>query len=73
MSVDRSLKVSGALERHRNILSRAERIEKLKDEERWQEGDSVLGLPKVSNRKVRAGKKSVETKEDDAEAAVKTE
>ena len=31
MSIDRSLKVKGALTRHRNVLTRAERIEKLKD------------------------------------------
>jgi small basic protein (TIGR04137 family) len=62
MSIDRSLKVRGALERHRNILSRAERIEKLKDEERWKEGDSLFGLPKVAHRKSRAGKKTAEEK-----------
>jgi small basic protein (TIGR04137 family) len=51
MSIDRSLKVKGALSRHRNVLSRAERIEKLKEEDRWSQGDAVLGLPKVANRK----------------------
>ena len=58
MSVDRSLKVTNALERHRNVLTRAERIEALKDEERWTEEQSVLGLPKVAHRKVAAGKKA---------------
>jgi small basic protein (TIGR04137 family) len=58
MSVDRSLKVKGALSRHRNVLTRAERIEQLKDEERWSEGDSLLGLPKVAHRKSHAGRKS---------------
>ncbi|MHC4322616.1 MAG: small basic protein [Planctomycetota bacterium] len=43
MSIDRSLKIKGALSRHRNVLSRAERVEQLKDEERWSEGDSLLG------------------------------
>jgi small basic protein (TIGR04137 family) len=56
MSIDRSLKVKGALSRHRNVLSRGERLEILKEEERWQEGDSVLGLSKVAHRKVAAGK-----------------
>jgi len=27
------------------------------EEERWNDGDTVTGLPKVSNRKVVAGKK----------------
>ena len=56
MSIDRSLKVKGALSRHRNVLSRAERLEILKEEERWSEGDSLLGLPKVAHRKAIKGK-----------------
>jgi small basic protein (TIGR04137 family) len=58
MSIDRSLKVKGALSRHRNVLTRAERILRLKDEEKWTEGDSVLGLPKVAHRKGHAGRKA---------------
>jgi small basic protein (TIGR04137 family) len=60
MSIDRTLKIKGALSRHRNVLSRAERIEKLKDEERWSEDQSVFGLPKVAHRKSHAGKKAKE-------------
>ena len=67
MSIDRSLKIKGALERHRNVLSRAERIEKLKEEERWDEGDSVLGLPKVGHRKTHAGRKDADEKKGDEE------
>jgi len=65
MSLDRSFKIKGALTRHRNVLSRAERIEKLKEEEKWAEGDSVLGLPKVAHRKSHAGRKikEIPTKE----------
>jgi small basic protein (TIGR04137 family) len=58
MSVDPSLKVRNALARHRNVLSRAERIKVLKEEERWTEGDALLGLPKVAHRKSGAGKKA---------------
>lgn len=57
MSIDRSLKIKGALERHRNVLTRAERIDKLIEEERWSEGDPLTGLPKISHRKSHAGKK----------------
>ena len=57
MSIDPSLKIKNALTRHRNVLTRAERIDKLKDEERWSEGDSLLGLPKVAHRKSHAGRK----------------
>ncbi len=70
MSIDRSLKIKGALSRHRNVLSRAERIEQLKDEERWTEEDSLMGLPKVAHRKSHAGKK---TKEEAQAQEVATE
>ena len=75
MSIDRSLKIKGALSRHRNVLSRAERIEQLKDEERWSEGDSLLGLPKVAHRKTHAGRKVKEAPagEGAVEAAVAPE
>jgi len=66
MSIDRTLKIKDALSRHRNVLSRAERIEQLKEEERWNEDDSVIGLPKVAHRKSHSGKKSskAETKQE---------
>ena len=67
MSVDRSLKIKGALRRHRNVLTRAERIEALKEEERWDENESLFGLPKVAHRKSHAGRKS--TKEQVAAEA----
>ena len=57
MSIDRSLRVKSALERHRNVLSRAERVEQLKKDEKWAEDDSVFGLPKVAHRKSHAGRK----------------
>ena len=76
MSVDRSLKIKGALTRHRNVLTRAERIEQLKDEDRWSEGDSLLGLPKVAHRKSHAGRKGKEAPAKEAvtevEAAAET-
>ena len=58
MSIDRSLKIKGALTRHRNVLTRAERVEKLKDEEKWSEDNSLFALPKVAHRKSYAGRKA---------------
>ncbi len=70
MSIDRSLKVKGALDRHRNVLSRAERIEKLQEEQNWEEGQSVFGLTKVAHRKAAVGKKEAkEPKTEETEAA----
>ena len=64
MSLDRSLKSANALVRHRNVLTRAERLERLKEEEKWTEAKSVFNLPKVANRKMEVGGKA-----DKAEAA----
>ena len=60
MSLDRSLKSADSLQRHRNVLSRAERVEKLKAQDRWDEERSVFGLPKVANRKASVGAKTKE-------------
>lgn len=69
MSLDKSLRSHGALERHRNVLSRAERVEALQDEEAWKEGDPVFGLPKVAHRKVTTKRyKPAETEGAEAEA-----
>ena len=56
MSIHRSLKSQNALQRHRNVLSRAERIKTLKDQEKWEDGRSVFGLPKIAHRKVAIAK-----------------
>lgn len=58
MSVDRSLRGKTALSRHRNVLTRAERVDGMKKNDLWKEGMSAIGLPKLGNRKVRASKKS---------------
>ena len=72
MSVHRSLKTRNALERHRNVLSRAERIKALKEHEKWEDGRSVFGLPKVAHRKAAVGgktKKAAAATAEGAEAA----
>ncbi len=69
MSLDRSLKSKSALARHRNVLSRAERLEKLEEEERWKESQSVFGLPKVAHRKTTVGHKDKKSKDEEGEAA----
>ena len=57
MSMDRSLKSKNILVRHRNVLTRAERIEELKEMGRWTDDSSPLHLPKVAHRKVAVGKR----------------
>jgi small basic protein (TIGR04137 family) len=69
MTLDKSLKVSTGSIQNRNVLTRAERIAKLKDAERWKEGDRVLGLPKVRVAKVSLKKKKKAKKAEEGEAA----
>lgn len=70
MSIHRSLAGAGKLKRHRNVLTRAERIDRLKKEERWADEQSVFGLAKVRNIMMRAKKKvKEEAKEEGADAA----
>ena len=57
MSLDRSLKVSAGLTRSRNVLTRAERLAVLMEDERWNVDESVYGLKKVRADKVTSGKK----------------
>jgi small basic protein (TIGR04137 family) len=60
MSIDRSLRSQSSLTRHRNVLSRAERVQLLMESE-WDPSAGVLGLPKVAHRKAKAGRKKAET------------
>lgn len=65
MSIDKTLKSKSSLARHRNVLTRAERIEKLKEVGKWEDGRSPLGLPKVGHRKVTVGKKKSKKKDEE--------
>jgi small basic protein (TIGR04137 family) len=67
VTIDKSLKRKGRLARSRNVLKRGERIAQLKTEERWTEGRSPLGLPKVRVMQSMVGKKKKkkEKAEDD--------
>jgi small basic protein (TIGR04137 family) len=64
MSIDKSLRRKNQLARSRNVLTRGERIKVLQDEERWKEGRSPFGLPKV--RVLKAAKKAKKAKEEEA-------
>lgn len=68
MTMDRTLKVHGGLLRTRSVLTRAERIARLAEEDKFDpEEDSPLGLPKVRVRHSKAGTKS---KKEEKAAAV---
>lgn len=63
MSIHKSLKLKSTMTGTRSVLSRWERLNTLKDQGRWKDGDKVTGLPKVRT-KWRVRKK----KKDDAPA-----
>jgi small basic protein (TIGR04137 family) len=68
MTMDKSLRVRKGASSARGVLSRAERITRLREQDHWQEGRSPLGLPKVRVMKT-AMKKKKKAKEEGAEAA----
>jgi small basic protein (TIGR04137 family) len=68
MTIDKSLRVRRGLARARSVFSRAERLAKLKETERWKDGDSPLGLPKVRVPKLALKKKKVKKKEEEGAA-----
>ena len=69
MTIDKSLKVKAGMLRSRNVLTRAERLEKLQAADRWAAGDNVLGMPKVRVQKLALKKKKKVKKEGEEDAA----
>jgi small basic protein (TIGR04137 family) len=69
MTIDKSLRVKRGMARSRNVLTRAERLAKLKDSDRWSDGDPVLGMPKVRVQKLALKKKKKVKKEEGEEGA----
>ena len=74
MTMDKSLRMRSGMARARSVLTRDERILRLKEADRWQEGStSPYGLPKVRvyklALKVKKKKEKKEGEEGDAAAA----
>jgi small basic protein (TIGR04137 family) len=65
MTMDKSLKVRLGLARARSVLTRGERIERLKTADRWKEGDSPYGLAKVRVYKLAMKKKKKKKEEEE--------
>lgn len=71
MSIHSSLKLKNSLQRTRSVLTRWERIERLKDEGRWEMGDKVTGLPKVRTKFKIRSKKQIKKMEAEKKAEEK--
>ncbi len=65
MTMDKSLRVRRGLIRSRSVLSRAERLTRLQAADRWKEGDSPIGLPKVRVYKLSMKKKKKKKEEEE--------
>jgi small basic protein (TIGR04137 family) len=69
MTIDKSLRVRRGATRNRSVMTRVERIQRLLEADRWKEGDSPLGLPKVRVRKLTMKKKKKKKEDEGAEGA----
>lgn len=69
MTIDKSLKIKAGASKTRNVYTRAERITRLKELEKFNEGDKIYGLPKVRVAKVSLKKKKKVKKEEEGDAA----
>lgn len=69
MSQHPSLRVDSVGSKHRNVLTRLERIKKMQEENKWNDRASVLGLPKFKSMKVKVKKSKGPEEAGDAAAA----
>ena len=71
MTMDKSLRVRKGLVRARSVLTRGERIARLKASDRWSEGDTPFGLDKVRVFKLSLKKKKKKKEEEGEETEKK--
>ncbi|MEX0613257.1 MAG: small basic protein, partial [Pirellulales bacterium] len=69
MTIDKSLRVRRGATRNRSVLTRVERITRLRQADRWKDEDSPLGLPKVRVRKLTMKKKKKKKEEEEGATA----
>ncbi len=55
MSIDKSLKKAASMGRSRNVLTRAERMALLQEDDRWTAASGVYNLPKTKFRRLAPG------------------
>ena len=73
MSIDKSLRRKSGMARNRSVLTRGERIKVLKETDRWTDGRSPYGLPKVRVMKISAKKGAKKEKDAEGEKAAEGE
>lgn len=68
MTIDKSLKTRKGITRARNVLNRAERIERLQQQDRWSDEMGPFSLPKIRVYKVVLKKKKKKKGEEEGAA-----
>ncbi len=68
MSQHPTLRVDSVGVKHRNVLSRLERVKKMQEQNKWQERQTVYNLPKIKSIKIKV-KKTKGPEEGAAEGA----
>ena len=69
MSIHPSLNISEKDKKARSVLKRTERLRNMLEKNKWKEGDSVYGLPKIKAVKLKIKKEKAEKAETTAEGA----
>lgn len=67
MSLDKSLRSKGRLARTRSVYTRDERIKQMQLDDRWTDGQSPFGLPKIRVVRLVVGKKKKKKTAEDAD------
>ena len=69
MSIDKSLKRKSRLARVRSVLTRPERIDQMKANEKWVDGTCPFGIPKTRVIRLVLGKKKKKKVAEGADGA----
>ena len=69
MALHKSLRRSSRLVRQRSVMSREERIMQMRADEKWVDGRSPFGLPKLRVLRQTVGKKKKKEKKEEEEGA----
>jgi small basic protein (TIGR04137 family) len=64
MTIDKSLKVKKGGVANKSVMTRVERINRLKELGKWEDGNAILGMPKVRVVKISMKKKKKEKTEE---------
>lgn len=64
MTIDKSLKVKKGGVANKSVMTRVERINRLKELGKWEDSNAILGMPKVRVVKISMKKKKKEKTEE---------